>query len=144
MIYSNMKSTIYAWRGSKVLAVVAVGVMCLSSCQSEKADEPVANEPEAVVKPEGYAVFASKSYDTHTSMDEYGSFYWSVGDRTAIKNYTQDGKTRRHAYALEINNRNTNPFVRLKYKDEDWELVMRRWGFIAGYRPYTDNESWFQ
>ena len=68
-------------------------------------------------------------------------FYWTS---TAIKNYTQDGKTRRHAYALEINNRNTNPFVRLKYKDEDWELVMRRWGFIAGYRPYTDNEPWFQ
>ena len=84
-----MKSTIYAWRGSKVLAVVAAGVMCLSSCQSEKADEPIANEPEAVVKPEGYAVFASKSYDTRTSMDEYGSFYWSVGDNIFVDKGTE-------------------------------------------------------
>ena len=68
-------------------------------------------------------------------------FYWTS---TAIKDY-DDGKTRRHAYALEINDRGDTPYIRLKYKDIDAEQVMRRYGFIAGYRPYTDPpEPWFQ
>lgn len=69
-------------------------------------------------------------------------FYWSS---TAIKDYDDGSNKKRHAYALEIKDRGAIPSIRLKYQDQTFEHVLRRYGFIAGYRPYTDPpEPWFQ
>lgn len=85
---------------------------------------------------------SATEFDLQLKLMGAEGFYWTS---TAIKDYQEGSNKKRHAYALEIKDRETIPCIRLKYKDQTSEHVMRRYGFIAGYRPYTDpKEPWFQ
>jgi len=90
--------------------------------------------------PAGYP--AGGYYKMEMKLMGAEGFYWTS---TAITDYVKNGQNQRHAYALEINNRNTIPYICLKYNEGTNDPCTRRWGFIAGYRPYTDPaEPWFQ